>query len=355
MSERKAKRILLIRIGRLGDSIMATSPIDPLRAAYGTNVEIDYASGPGASAAILRLDCRINRVFPIHRRRAPWRVNRGKRELRNHAADNPYDLVINLESGPECDDFAGFVTCNEFLGRPHSYPDMDKGLHAVEMEQSIWSSMGGPVNVQLAEPRLVPVSVPGRNRQEPGSGPIIINPGFSGLGKANYRGHKAWPQSHWQEFIEIMSKRHGFSIAVNGTREEALLLKELVAMPDVISLLGSSLDQLVDAIQDARCVVSVDTGTMHLAAALGTPTIALFGPTSPKRTGPWSGTTQVKTLHLDLDCQPCLGTELRKRCTLNRCMGELPVQSVVETCLSALKRDVLRSRRPGMAGRDPTT
>ena len=333
MAERMTKRILVIRIGHLGDSIMATAPIDSLRTAYGADVEIDYASGPGASAAILRLDRRINRVFPIHHRRVPWWINRRKRVLRNHAVRHPYDLIINLESGPECDDFAGFVTCNKFLGRPHSYPDMSAGLHAVEMEQSIWSSVVDPSNAESIEPRLVPVSAPGRDKQESRSGPIIINPGFSGLDQTNYRGHKAWPQSHWQEFIDVMGKRHGISIAVNGTLKEAPLLKELVAMPDVISLLGSSLVQLVDAIQSARCVVSVDTGTMHLAAALGTPTIALFGPTRPGRTGPWSRTTPVKTLHLALNCQPCAGTELQKHCTLNRCMSELPVQSVVDACL----------------------
>ena len=68
---------------------------------------------------------------------------------------------------------------------------------------------------------------------------------------------------------------------------------------------------------------------MHLSAALGTPVLALFGPTLPALTGPYSRSVPCRVLTSDVDCQPCDRTAAQKRCTANRCMFELQPQTVV--------------------------
>jgi ADP-heptose:LPS heptosyltransferase len=103
------KRVLVIRIGRLGDSILATPVIEVLQRSFGTGVLIDFVTSPGASAFILGLDERVNRIFPVSRRRVPWRVHSAKREIEQHSRKTPYDLVNYLECGDECDDFIKFV------------------------------------------------------------------------------------------------------------------------------------------------------------------------------------------------------------------------------------------------------
>ena len=98
------------------------------------------------------------------------------------------------------------------------------------------------------------------------------------------------------------------------------------------SLIGSSIEELIGAIQSADCVISVDTGTMHLGAALGTPVIALFGPSNAARTAPYALSTPVRVLASGVDCQPCFGTSAYKQCAFNRCMQELTPQTVLNAC-----------------------
>ena len=93
------KRILVIRIGRLGDTLLATPVIEVLRNCLGASVSIDFVCSPGASAFILGLDKRVNRVFAVAHRSIPWRLHPIKRELKRHSRGSPYDLVINLECG----------------------------------------------------------------------------------------------------------------------------------------------------------------------------------------------------------------------------------------------------------------
>ena len=137
-----SKHVLIIRIGRLGDTILATPVIEVLRQAFGPDVLIDFVASPGASTAILDLDRRINEVFSLDRRRLPWRLHPVKRMLRKRSRSTPYDLVINLECGTECDDFFEFVQTGEFCGRPLVQPQHIPGRHCVDTEKTIYAGPG---------------------------------------------------------------------------------------------------------------------------------------------------------------------------------------------------------------------
>ncbi|MFZ2419049.1 MAG: lipopolysaccharide heptosyltransferase II, partial [Smithellaceae bacterium] len=79
----------------------------------------------------------------------------------------------------------------------------------------------------------------------------------------------------------------------------------------------TSLPMLAEIYKCARAVITTDSGPMHLAAAVGTPVIALFGPTDPARTGPYGkGHTVIRA---DLPCSPCL----LKKCPTKKCMEEI--------------------------------
>lgn len=317
------KRVLAVRIGHLGDSVLATTVIEPLRAACASDVQVDFASGPDASAAVLRLDRRIHRVFPIRRRRLHWRLEPGKRALQAHARRTPYDLVLNLECGPECDDFARFLRPRLYWGSPEIRRSHTPAVHCVDTEKSIYRDLLGAAAVDAAEPGLdlgsaAPLELPALAQPY-----VLLNPGFAGLGLTGYRGHRGWPLEHWQELARRLTQASGLTVAVNGTAAEEATLAPLLYLPGVVSLVGTSLEQLVSAIRGAHAVISVDTGTMHLAAALGTPLVALFGPTIPALTGPYSRSSPCKVLTSGIDCQPCDRTPAQKRCSFNRCMTEL--------------------------------
>ena len=325
------QRVLVVRIGRLGDTIMATPVIEALHKVYGADVSIDFAASPGASAFILEMDNRIQRVFPIAHRSTPWRLHRVKRELEQFSRERPYDLVINLECGDECDDFIKFMHYRKFCGRPQTQPQHRADRHCVDTEKSIYAELLGTAITGAAETSLqfqldsqdLPVT--------PGSDYVVINPGFSGVKRPGYRSHRGWPLTHWQRLVELLNGSAGLSVLINGTSDEQVIFSSLLQNTGVHSLFGSSLPTLAGALSSAKGLITVDTGTMHLATALGTPVVALFGPSNPILTGPYSKKVLHSVLASDLECQPCIKTLNQKKCTFNRCMNELEPERVFET------------------------
>lgn len=330
------KRVLVIRIGRLGDTILATPVIDVLQRYFDTPVLIDFVTSPGASALILSMDKRVNRVFPVARRHMPWRLETVKREIEKRSREKPYDLVINLECGTECDDFIRFVHSHAFIGRPRDTAEHSANRHCVDTEKSIYAGLLGTEITASAETSLqlhgelqpLPVSL--------GEDYVVINPGFSGIKDKGYRSHRGWPEKHWLELINLINQRMGLAILINGTLDEQPYFSSLLRADGVYSLFGSSLTTLAAALKGARYLVSVDTGTMHLAAALGTSVIALFGPGNPLLTGPYTTTGAHRILTSGVDCQPCSRTSLEKKCTFNRCMSELGPEQVFQNCLQLM-------------------
>lgn len=324
------QRVLVIRIGRLGDTILATPVIEVLQRKLGADVSIDFVSSPGASELILSMDERVNQVFPIARRSIPWRLHPAKRELEKYSRAKPYDLVINLECGAECDDFYKFVHSHEFCGRPLIAPAHRSDRHCVDTEKTIYADLLGAARTEAAETslKLKPEFVPALSKLD--GDYIVINPGFSGLNKGGYRRHRAWPEKHWVRLIEMLGGEERITVLINGTEEEKQHFSSLLQVEGARSLFGSSLSELISALSHARCLVSVDTGTMHLSAALGTPVVALFGPSNPLLTGPYSTRGVHSTLASGVECQPCVGTAEQRECGFNRCMSELEPGQVLE-------------------------
>ena len=322
------KRVLVIRIGRLGDTILATPIIEVLRQSHGLDVAIDFVASPGASTTVLELDRRINQVFPVDRRRLPWRLHPVKRRLGKQTRSRPYDLVVNLECGTECDDFLVFVQTREFCGRPLAQPRHIPGRHCVDTEKTIYADRLGSEITAAADPSLE-TAIDSEFISPTGAADhIVLNPGFSGIQKSDYRSHRSWPMEHWAELIGLIGRGTGLAIAINGTEAERRHFEPLLALPGVLSLVGSPLPALIQALATARCLVSVDTGTMHLSAALGTPVLALIGPTNPELTGPYSKKVAFNVLRSGISCQPCYRAAEEKQCRFNRCMLELKPEEV---------------------------
>ena len=102
---------------------------------------------------------------------------------------------------------------------------------------------------------------------------------------------KEWPFDHWVELIRRLQQK-GYRIAITGgtaPKEVDYLDSLKKACPDILLFAGKlSFGQTADLIRGAHAYIGVDTGTTHVAAATGTPTIAIFGPTSAHTWGPWA-------------------------------------------------------------------
>lgn len=332
------QRVLVIRLGRLGDTILATTIIQALQQTCGVGVVIDFAVSPGVCTAALDLDQRINQVFPIVHRQIPCYLNPSKRALRRHSRGLPYDLVFNLECGPQCDDFIEFVHARKFFGRPLSEPRHLPGRHGVDTEKTIYADVLGHEATVAAVPSL---QLSPHVEIRPGGidgDYVIVNPGFSGVLRQGYRSHRRWPDRHWTKLIDLITQS-GRSVAINGSADEERCFAALLARPGVKSLFGSPLAELIATIKRARCMISVDTGSMHLATALGIPVIALFGPTNADLSGPYPGQAPSRVLSSGVDCQPCFQTALQKKCSFNRCMQELSPDLVFEELERLINQD----------------
>jgi lipopolysaccharide heptosyltransferase II len=120
--------------------------------------------------------------------------------------------------------------------------------------------------------------------------------------------NKRWPIEHFAELVRQLAKQFpGTPFVILGGKDEQLLgdIISQGAPGPCLNLCGqTSLLEMVEWIRRCDLLVTNDTGPMHAAAALGKPLVALFGPTEPRRTGPYGQLENV--LHLDLPCSPCL-------------------------------------------------
>jgi len=124
-------------------------------------------------------------------------------------------------------------------------------------------------------------------------------------------------------------------VAVTGSAADRELVAGIVGQSQapLLNLAGrTSLAQLAAILRKARLAVTTDTGAMHLAAALGTPVAALFGPTAPWRTGPFGEGHQV--VRLGLQCSPCF----KRQCPAPRCLNELYPAMVEAACEKILSK-----------------
>ena len=131
---------------------------------------------------------------------------------------------------------------------------------------------------------------------------------------------------------------------ISGAKKDITLAEEIrSAMKNkpVISCGKTNLKELGALLERASLVVANDSGPMHLAVAMGTKTIALFGPTSPKLTGPY-GKGSYRIISKNEECDiPCYDVT----CTDNRCMALITVEDVFKEAENMLARITNDERR----------
>ena len=149
------------------------------------------------------------------------------------------------------------------------------------------------------------------------AGPLLaIAPG------AEYGPAKRWPERHFAE-LAATKRRAGWTVWLFGSARDREITAAIAGDADLAG--RTSLDQAVALLALADAVVSNDSGLMHVAAALGRPQVALFGPSDALRTGPRNPAARV--LRLGLDCSPCN----KRVCPLghHRCLEDLePAQAL---------------------------
>ncbi|MCL1893603.1 MAG: lipopolysaccharide heptosyltransferase II [Holophagaceae bacterium] len=134
---------------------------------------------------------------------------------------------------------------------------------------------------------------------------------------------KAWPPEHYRELAD-KARQSGLQIVILGTSSEAQL-GDYILNGRGLNLCGQTdLSQAAAWLHGAYGAIGNDSGLSHLAAACGTQTIAIFGPTDPQESAPWG--QRVTVIKLQLKCSPCF----KRKCPLpcRNCMMEITPRQV---------------------------
>lgn len=149
---------------------------------------------------------------------------------------------------------------------------------------------------------------------------------------------KEWPHARFHQLIQTLTREYPpLSILLFGSPADHDRLEALAATsPGCIVNLGRnlSLAESISAASLCRMFITNDSGMMHAANAVHTPTVALFGPTDPRRVASYS--SRIRVIRSNVSCSPCK----RRHCKDHRCMWSIPVQEVREAVDSLMQSNV---------------
>jgi heptosyltransferase I len=345
-------KVLILKPSSLGDVVQAL-PVLRLLKLHQPQSEIHW----WLDARLLPLlegDPDLAGIFPFPRQRwsSPLRWLEVLASVRRMRAQR-FDWVIDLQSLLRSGLFAWLANGELLLG----LNDLREGArgfydivvprpsyhtHAVDWYLEALRALGVPVHwnfTWLPERKEVAARVHVQ-WLNPGARWIALQPGARWL-------NKQWPVGHFAELVRrLAAERRDLRFAILGGSEDALLGATIAgAEPSrCLDLTGrTSLPETVEVIRAADLMVTNDTGPMHIAAALGKPTVALFGPTEPRRTGPYGQVDQALRL-ASLPCVPCM----RDGCRYAR-----PLECLRAITPDQVYREVTRRLEPGAEPRPP--
>jgi ADP-heptose:LPS heptosyltransferase len=156
---------------------------------------------------------------------------------------------------------------------------------------------------------------------------------------------KQWPEDRFAAVARWLIERRGATVVFTGTAaDRAQIARVTAGLPPggAIDVSGVGLAEAAALLGELDVFVTGDTGPMHLAHAVGTPVVAVFGPSDPVRYAPRG--TRDRIVRIDLPCSPCN----RIRLPPARCAGHTPdcLAGVPAAAVTAAIDDVLAGRRP---------
>jgi len=319
------RKILIVKPSSLGDVVHSLPFLDVLRQRF-PDAEIHWVIAKGLEG-LVEGHSMIDRVIVINK--DLWkRISKAGqtigeiralfRGLRNEKYDLVADLQGLLRSGvityaTKAPVRIGFASARE--GSSLFYTKKvaaDRNMHAVDRYLRIAAELG--CNIEKVSFPFADTGAADAVSGLPDEYAVIV-PG------ARWK-TKIWPAEYFAEVASILS----ISSVVIGSRADMHTGEEIVRGSGgrAVSLAGqTTLGQLTDIIRKSRIVITNDSGPMHIAAALNIPVVAIFGPTSAARTGPYGKGHVILQSHAE--CVPCFSRE----CSTMQCMKDIGPEAVL--------------------------
>lgn len=321
-----APRILVVKLSSLGDLFHALPLVHRLKTATGAT--IDWVTQT-EYVELVRCFEDVDRVIAFPRRSTLRELPGFLRELRSTS----YQRVLDLQGLMKSALVARAARAGERIG-PSFHREGAAGLytrvagrrnkqrHAVDEILDFADLLG-----LARQPIRFPVRFP-NYPVEQGRPRVALIP-------CSRWATKNWPPERFSGVARALQERAGASIVLVGGPEDASACAAMAsAVPGVRNLAGCTrLVELGGLLAAMDLVVTVDTGPMHMAAAVDTPVLALFGATDPLRTGPYGPRHRVLSVS-GLDCRPCRS----RTCARGdlACLERLAIEDVVTAALEML-------------------
>jgi heptosyltransferase-3 len=346
-------RILLIQLGDIGDVVLTTPALKALHRQF-PDCEISVAVREKA-AGLLEEQPWVSRVITVAKSRDKWhRTLAGHCSFFLNLRRNHFDVAVDLRTGSRGTILTALSGARYKIGRLPAEGSFFRRIlfsHTIRPSPEIeLAEYAAQHNMNILAPLLV-------DETEAPAPELVVNPACIEEAQALMRvagvpeeativavhpftlwKYKEWGTEKWKQVIKHLREKHRASVVVTGAPEDRSRAAELAGafQEGVFNLAGKSpLGILPAVLRRCRLVVCVDTATLHIAAAVGTPTVGIFG---PSRTAVWAprGPSHIAAVKC-LDCVPCG----RKGCEdtgRSRCLDELgegEVAALVDICLKS--------------------
>ena len=289
--DENAERFLVVRLTALGDILHTLPAVAALRAAH-RDARIDWVV-ERKWAAVLERSPAIDEVIPFDRRSAFGAISCIQRLRRNR-----YTCAIDFQGLYKSSVIALLSGAKRRIGFDRTWAReggaallytervTPVGRHVAELNYSLAEAAGASRPATPEYPLRVPAGGAASVRArlaDLGVGEYIV------VGPAGSWGAKCWPAERYGEFCRRFEGRNPLQVVViHGPGEESIAGEVCrAAAPARPVVMPTTIEELMGLLAHARCMVAADSGPLHLAAALGTPVVGLYGPTDPARNGPF--------------------------------------------------------------------
>jgi heptosyltransferase-1 len=341
------ENVLLVKLSAIGDVIHTLPVLNAIKRHY-PKARITWLVEE-AAASLIEGHQALDRVLVSKRKRwlkglsGPARFQHIKaaiafiRDLR----DTRYDLILDFQASLKGGVLIALARGSRKVGfgkglehQEYSYlflnekvPAVDMEIHALTRGLSMLASIGvptgGPIEYRLPVSQNDRQAVAKLLKIESGDNPekiIAINP------VAQWE-TKLWENAKFAELADTLVDRYAVNVVFSGGAADRPVVEDICARMRnrVLNLSGrTTLKELAALYEQAACLISTDTGPMHLGAAVGIPVVALFGPTAPGRTGPFGDGHRV--IRAPIECAPCF----KRNCDPAHCMRKIEVAQVID-------------------------
>lgn len=332
-----APRILVVKLSSLGDALHGLPTAAALQEKLGA--EITWAVQPEFASMVRSFAC-VSNVVEVPR---PSHFKPFLKALRELHRLPPFDMIVDLQGllksavvtlaarggyviGPSFAREGSFLFYRELAGRKN------RSRHAVDECLDLMDHLG----IGRPQPPCFPLSVPDMDLSKLFAADPELSGPFVAVAPYSRWETKNWPESHFAEAIALLVRERNarvFIIGGKGDREGADRIVAASGVP-VENFCGKlSLIESAGLLKRCSALLCNDSGPMHIAAALGIPCIAMFGPTSPERTGPYGpGHTILRAA----GCVPCH----KRTCARGdyACLRDITPRSAADAVIAALAR-----------------